>query len=143
MGKAQPTRRSQLAVKAVNPRDGSIWSVTISHARLQAAARRSSGQLKEAAYLVPMVLQSPSAVFRGLLREEDEPKAGEGWLCYCGVPQRAYRQDGSVTDPWPGEVFLVFVNGDRIAYNWYWTRCSREDASLPEEDDTRFKERLL
>jgi len=132
-----------LAVRAVHPRDGKPFSIQVSYAKLQAARRRSLGQVLEAAHLVPEVLQKPLAVFQGLRREADEPERGENWLCYCGRPARAYHANGRPRPPWPGEVFLVFVNDERIAYNWYWTEADPKDANLPLDHSVRFKERVL
>jgi len=60
------------------------------------------GQVNEAAFVLPMVLQRPTAIFEGLLREGDEPggPGAEGWRCYCGIPDRAYNKDGSQREPW-------------------------------------------
>ncbi len=100
MGK-MTTRRKALAVEAVNPQDGKPMVVMFDQRKLLACRDRSQGQLKEAAYTVPMILQHPKAIFGGLLREADEPKRPqeEGWLCYCGVPETAFAQDGTETTP--------------------------------------------
>jgi hypothetical protein len=64
-------------------------------------ARRSRGQIKECAFVVPVILQRPTAIFEGLRMDEDEDTRGVGWRCYCGVPAVAYRADGSEQRPWP------------------------------------------
>ena len=143
MGEPTETRRERLAVQAVNPVDGKPFSVQISHAKLQAVRGRSIGQVLEAAYTVPEVLQSPSAVFKGLKREADDPPQGENWLCYCGRPSHAYQADGKPREPWPGEVFLVFVSDELIVYNWYWVEVDPENANLPLDHSVRFRERVL
>ena len=119
--------------------------VMYSQEKLQAIAKRSLGQVKEAAFAVLSILQQPKAIFRGLLREFDEPArgGGEGWLCYCGIPPTAYNEDGSPRDPWPDEVMMVFVDSERIVYNWYWCPCDPDDPSLPEDYSVRFRERVL
>ena len=119
--------------------------VTVSHQKLLSLIQRSEGQIKEAATTVPMVLQKPRAVFRGLMRDGDEPRAKseEGWLCYCGVPAVAYNADGSERAPWPNEVFLVFVSSEKVVYNWYWSPCDPQNPELPEGYLERFKERAL
>ena len=119
------SRRTYLKLKARRP-EGGECEVQISYDRMQAVGRRSMGHAKEAAYIVPMVLLSPTAVFEGLRRDEDEDRQGYGWRCYCGVPDRAYRMDGSQRSPYPGQVYLVFVNDEGVAYNWRWeSRRSR------------------
>ena len=87
-------RREYITIAAVNPIDGKPCEVLISYERMQAVGRRSLGHAKECAYLVPFVLQHPTAVFEGIRREEDEAREGVGWRCYCGIPDRSYSQDG-------------------------------------------------
>jgi hypothetical protein len=137
------TRREPLTVNAINPSDGKSYEVQVSHAKLMACARRSIGQIKEAAEVVPMILQHPGTIFRGLCRDMDEPGVGFGRLCYCGIPTKAYRQDGAETAPWPGYVFLVFVSDDNVAYNWYWSKADSDTPNLPEGHEIRFKEKAL
>lgn len=142
MGKHTATRRERLVIGAIDPGTGSLFAVTISLARIRAACR-SHGQALEAAQLVPMILQRPRAIFEGLRREADEPHRGSGWRCYVGIPDRAYDQRGNRREPWPNEVFLVFVSDDFIAYNWYWYSCSEDNSDLPEGHAERFRKRLL
>ena len=97
----------------------------------------------EAAWLLPAALQKPSAVFRGLMRDADEPHAGHGWCCYCLLPDVAFARDGSRRPLRPNRVFLVFVNEAKVAYNWYWAQCAKDHADLPIDYVTRFRERLL
>jgi hypothetical protein len=135
------SRRTYLKLKARRP-EGGECEVQISYERMQAVGRRSMGQAKEAAYLVPLVLQSPTAVFEGLRRDEDEDRGGYGWRCYCGVPDRAYRIDGTQRPPYPGQVYLVFVNDEGVAYNWRWENADTTDPDLPENHSVRFQHRL-
>jgi hypothetical protein len=93
--------------------------------------------------MVPAILQRPTAIFEGLRRDEDEDRWGYGWRCYCGRPDRAYRADGSAIQPYADQVYLVFVNDERVAYNWRWEKSDPENRSLPVDDETRFKQRLL
>ena len=120
-------------------------TVTYSYEKVMASAGRSQGQIQEAACIVPMILQQPKAVFLGLMRDVDEPRQEreEGWLCYSGVPALAYNEDGSSKSAWPGEVFLVFVNREKVVYNWYWYQCDPDNPGLPEGHATRFRERVL
>jgi hypothetical protein len=72
------SRRTYLKLKARRP-EGGECEIQISYDRMQAVGRRSMGQAKEAAYIVPFILQSPTAVFEGLRRDEDEAREGYGW----------------------------------------------------------------
>lgn len=140
----KPTRRERLTIEAVNPEDGKSCEVLISYDRIQFVGRISQGHTKECAELVPMILQSPKAVFEGLLRDEDDDKRGLGWRCYCGIPDKAYMPNGDERPPWPNQVFMVFINRERVAYNWRWEQSSSKDPDLPAEHvPERFKRRLL
>ena len=143
MRKTGTARRTALSVAAIHPQTGKTVNLLLSHAKLQAISRRSRGQILECAELVPMALQEPSAIFRGLRREHDEPHQGCGRLCYCGVPSKAYSKDGQQLPPWPGEVFLVFVSEDDVVYNWYGTKCDPDDANLPKNFSVQYRERLI
>jgi hypothetical protein len=137
------TRRQFILIAAVDPVDGKTSEVQISFERMQTVARRSLGHAKECGYLLPYVLQNPTAIFEGLTIEADEDRRGVGWRCYCGVPAHSYRADGTEAPPYPGQVFLVFVNEERIAYNWRWEQADRDEPTLPHNHDRRFKRRLL
>jgi hypothetical protein len=66
---------------------------------------------------VPLILQKPTAIFQGLTRDEDEDRRGYGWRCYCAIPENSYQSDGTAGFPYPGQVYLVFVNDEGVAYN--------------------------
>ncbi len=120
-----------------------MGEVQVSFDRMQAVGKRSVGQAKECGFIVPAILQGPTAIFEGLRRDEDEDRWGEGWRCYCGIPTVAYHFDGTERKPYPGQVYLVFVNTDRVAYNWRWEKADPNDCKLPQHHETRFKTRLL
>lgn len=71
------------------------------------------------------------------------PRQGVGWRCYCGIPEFAYHSDGTERRPYPGQVYLVFVNDEGVAYNWRWEKADPDDPNLPQNFETRFKTRLL
>ena len=143
MGIEDKTRREYLKINAIDPANGKFLEVQISFNRIQTVGKRSQGHASECAYIVPQILQKPSAIFEGLCLDADEPHRGYGWLCYCGIPTCSYTTDGQTKDPWPNEVFLVFINDEKVAYNWYWTACDDDNHDLPKDHDTRFKKRLL
>ena len=144
MSSPGPTRRDYITLLGIEPKDGSLTcEVQISFDRMQAVGRRSMGHAKECGLIVPMILENPSAIFEGLRRDEDEDRWGYGWRCYCGLPEFSYRPDGSSAPPYFGQVYLVFVNDERIAYNWRWEKADPDNPSLPIGHETRFKQRLL
>jgi len=136
------SRRQCLTLAAVDPTDGSNQTVQISYDRIQALGRRSRGHTKECACIMPMILQKPSAIFAGLRRDEDEDRWGCGWRCYCGIPDKAYATDGAERPPYKDQVYLVFVNDQRVAYNWRWEKADPDDPRLPVDHEKRFKRRL-
>jgi len=109
MAESEGSRRQFITIEAIQP-DGTMGTVQISFDRMQAVGRRSMGQAKECGYIVPAILQQPTAIFQGLRRDEDEDPRGFGWRCYCGIPAHSYRADGTQGRPYVGQVYLVFVN---------------------------------
>ncbi len=143
MAEQPVARRQYLQLDAVDPDNGKTTKVQISHDRLMAVALRSMGHASEASFIVPHILQKPTAIFEGLRQDEDEDKRGVGWRCYCGVPPHSYRTDGTAGPPYSGQVYLVFVNRDKIAYNWRWEKADPSDPALPLGHENRFKTRRL
>jgi hypothetical protein len=143
MASRDESRRDRLTIAARDPLGEGVCEVHISHQRVMAVGRRSMGQAKECGYTVPAVLQQPTAVFEGLRRDEDEDPRGAGWRCYCGVPDCSFRQDGSRAAPYAGQVFLVFVNDEGVAYNWRWEKADPDDSNLPRDHEARFARKLL
>lgn len=143
MAEPDASRRKYITLQAVEPKDGTLTcEVLISFDRMQTVGKRSMGHAKECAYIVPMILQQPSAIFEGLRRDEDEDRWGYGWRCYCGVPDRAYNADGSQRSAYPGQIYVVFVNDEKVAYNWRWEKADPDNPTLPVDHDERFKQRL-
>ena len=143
MAEADNTRRQPLLLNAIDPTDGKLITVQLLYDRLMVVSRLSVGFAKEAAFTVPHVLQRPIAIFEGLRRDEDEDPRGVGWRCYCGIPPCSYRLDGTDAPPHRGQVYMVFVNLDRIAYNWRWDKADCVNPDLPINYESRFKLRLL
>jgi hypothetical protein len=144
MSRENGSRRQYLTLLAIEPKDGSLsCEVLVSFDRMQSVARRGMGHAKECGLIVPAILQKPSAIFEGLRQDDDEDRRGFGWRCYCGIPEHSFRADGSEARPYPGQVYLVFVNDERVVYNWRWERADPNDPFLPLNHETRFKKRLL
>lgn len=142
MAKGKATRRDYLSFAALEP-DGSTSKVLVSYERMQTVAKRSMGHAKECGYIVPTLLEQPTAIFEGLRLDEDEDRQGYGWRCYCGIPTAAFRADGTSRPAYPDQVYLVFVNDERVAYNWHWEKADPDDLNLPVDHADRFKKRLL
>lgn len=65
-------------------------------------------------------------------------------LCYVGLPDRAYDyESGQRREPWPGLVYLVYVNASMFVYSFVWAKADPDVPYLPVAHDTRFKEKLL
>ena len=137
------SRREYLSLAAINPVDGKPCEVMISYDRMQSVAKRSMGQVKECGFIIPYILQHPAAIFEGLRRDEDEDSRGVGWLCYCGIPEHAYTQDGIEIRPYRGQTYLVFVNEEKVAYNWRWEQADSKNPQFPIDHEKRFRKQLL
>src|SRR5690606_16567127 len=79
MAKEERTRRQYLTLMAIEPGDGTLTcEILVSFDRMQAVAKRSMGHTKECGLILPQILQTPSAIFEGLRRDEDEDRSGVG-----------------------------------------------------------------
>jgi hypothetical protein len=144
MSEKKESRRQYLTLQAINPDDGKLTAeVQISYERMQTVGKRSMGHAKECGIIVPMILKNPTAIFEGLTKEEDEDRRGYGWRCYCGIPDESYHTDGTTGRPHPGQVYLVFVNDQQVAYNWRWEKADPDNPKLPLGHATRFRKCLL
>jgi hypothetical protein len=146
MNNPQPpnkTRRQLLTLEAIDPDNGRTCGVMISYDRMRAVAARGMGAAKEAGEIVPFILRQPAAIFEGLRDDRDEDPKGCGFRCYCGIPTTAFSTDGSPRRPFPGQVFLVFVNDEGVAYNWRWDKSDPDNPRLPADHTTRFRSKRL
>src|SRR5437899_8175899 len=144
MAEGRESRREYLILQALHPATRKLTAqVQISYDRMQTVGRRSLGHAKECGYIVPAILQRPTAIFEGLRRDEDEDSRGVGWRCYCGVPDHSYRRDGTEAAPYANQVYLVFINDEGVAYNWRWEKADLDQPNLPVDYQTRFKKQLL
>lgn len=133
------TPRDCVSLLAIDPNTHQTWELLLRHSLMDWTAKRGMGAALELAHTVPWALLHPTAIFRGN-RDEGEPD----WLCYVSLPDEAFHyRTGQRRPAWPSQVFLVFVDGDRIVYNWHWEPADPRDSRLPEQYATRFDERVL
>ena len=85
---------------------------------------------------------------------------GFGNVIWRGVQAFAFAGFCGITHPWlilgrcfrapfrrlaqaVNQVFLVFVNRDKVAYSWRWARADKADDRLPHNHEERFERRAL
>ena len=72
-----------------------------------------------------------------------EPMLAENRKASTGSALNAYHSDGAKRSAYPGQVYLVCVNDDGVAYNWRWEKADPDDLRLPQNHANRFKKKLL
>ncbi len=80
-----------------------------------------------------MVIENPLMIFKGLERDGKEDA-----LCFVGKPDRF--GDGWKAPASPGWIFLVFVTGDGVIFEWRWEKSVSESDSNPSDCNARFGE---
>jgi hypothetical protein len=137
------SRRSYASVPALDPHDGEEWDLLISPKTLEWAAKGGKGVALELAYTVRWSMRNPDAVFLGV-RDLDREISEDNWLCYVARPNFAYnlKTGEKVVPAWRDEVFLVFVNEERVYYLSYWCKCDAMERHLPMDYEGRFRERV-
>ena len=131
------------SVAAINPDDGRPWQIGVPRAVQQRMLDKGRGRVLEFAEVVVPNLMHPAAVFRGI-RDSDWGEGDDEGLCYVCTPTAAYDYKRHVeVNAWPGQVLLVFVNGERELYNWRWERADPERPDRPLGWETRFRESAI
>jgi hypothetical protein len=133
LDKRLPPRRGYEVRPAIDPHDGGQWDIRFNIEELARRRISSRGRLLEIAHVATEVLLFPAAIFQGLRGEREE-----SWICYSGKPTKAYRSDGSQRAPNPSEVHLVFVNAERVAYDYRWEHMDMDYPGRPVGWRTRF-----
>lgn len=137
------SRRDHTSIEAIDPADGKPWELLLSGTLLARVGKHSMGKSLELAHSVTNVLRYPKAIFQGI-RDLDRDVVQDDWLCYVGVPPHAYDyKTDERRSPWQGQTMLIYVNGDRVIYNWYWASAHNKVAFLPEDYEDRFEQRVL
>ena len=127
-------RREPFTLDAFDPLNGTC-EVYIRERRMLTIARLGRWKLLEARELVPEVLSHPSVIFEGLRWEGDEDKDRPGWRCYCAKPTYMYDRQGNGVNADGNQVFVVFVNDQRVVYNWRWAFASDDDSEVPKGEN--------
>jgi hypothetical protein len=132
-------RRESSIVKAICPFNGKLWDLRIT-ARLIGHASKIPGRARELAYIVPHILLNPRKMFKGI-RDIDKEVEDDNWLCYCCRPDFAYdHRTGEKRKPWLGKTVAVYVNFERVVYNWFWLEADKSNIHLPIDHANRFGE---
>ena len=136
------TRQNEFCVPlALNPSTRKCdWTIYLDRDFVRWCRNRGMGATKELVFLVPQVLKDPTCVFRGLRWERDESRKSRdrpGWLCYCGLPDKAFLAGGRAIPPYQGEVFLVFLDDDKYVYHCGWEEADAVHPTKPVNRDER------
>ena len=135
--KSLASRRNSFIYPALDVIAGGFWDVRIFERDIVRKAGIDVGRAKEAAFCTQEVLKQPRRVYQGLRdRGEDE------WLCYCGIPLNSYHPNGTPRPPKEDRLFLVYVNCDRVAYDWSWVDCNPDHTAIPVDYLSRFKRQV-
>lgn len=137
------SRRGYETVKALDPHDGGEWDLLVSHLTMDRTVKRGRGAVNELAHTVRTAILRPAAIFQGV-RDLEREISEDRWLCYVTRPNFAYnlKTGEKVIPAWDDEVFLVFVNDERVYYMSYWCKCDPIDTHLPFGHEDRFRERV-
>ena len=98
--------------------------------------------------LCPKRSTVPMRFLKGLRFDDDEPRHcdSQGWRCYAKHPARRYNDKGGTFATPKGRIFLVFVDTDKIVYNWTWDETDEEalvrGEHLPVDYKTRFDKQI-
>lgn len=130
---------------AVGPTGASDLQVLVPNHRLRFVVKQGIGAIYETAKIVPLVLARPTMIYEGIRYDEDDERfsGNDGWLCYSAAPGRSFHYGTGNPIQRRGEVLLVFVNSDRVAYNWRWEDEDPEKPGTPLEVEGRFARELL
>jgi len=101
------------------------------------------GRTRELVDAVRWALLHPASVYRGIRDIDNEIDEDDG-LCYVAAPPRAYDyRTGEQRPAWNNEVMLVFVNEERVLFNWFWVKVDPSDRRLPVDHEIRFREKVF
>lgn len=138
------TRSGYHNITTVDPRDGSSWELAVPPALLKKCSKRGLAATKDLAFAVKEGLEKRkiAGIFHGVRDTDNGSRGDDDYLCYVILAERRYRDDG--TDYAPiGKVLLVFVDEERVIYNFYWSDTEPGSEKLPEDHNERFLRKLI
>jgi hypothetical protein len=136
--KVLPERTGYHKIQAIDPHDGKFWDVRVSLERVRHITSRSRGQAMELAHIVPEVLLQPTAIFQGV-RDEGE----KDWLAYCGLPSHSFDRHGDRRLLREDSFYFIFINADRVVYNFRWDMGRSGNSRFPANWEDRFLKKVL
>lgn len=118
---------------------GKLGTAFVPFELVEYVAKGPDWRLKQLLHLVPPILETPTAVFRGLRKEEPD------WLAYVGKPKVDYEgfRDACEVPADPNHVFVVNLTDRREVYNFVWVEAEPGEADLPVGYRERYRERIL
>jgi hypothetical protein len=134
-------------IEGIDPRTGKPCQLYVSTRTIKLIGqKRIEGLAKEFGELVPYTVQRRGlkSAFRGVT-DRDSEQGEPDWTVYVSKPTYAYdHKRGIKVDPWKGEVFIVFVDGDGLIRWADWYEADPKNPYLPAgHDQGRFLERLI
>ena len=139
----QESRREYITIVAIDPIYGKPCEVLISYDRIQAVGREvlvTPKNVHISFRLFCNILRPFLKVFGGTRTNPAKALAGDVTAAFRN---KSFLQDGTPIRPYAGQIYLVFVNDENVAYNWRWEKSDESDLRLPRDHDTRFRRRLL
>lgn len=134
-------------IQGLDPQTGSKnCPLYVDDRTMDLAARKGRGAALELAELVPNTVQGNwfASAWKGVT-DYDTEEGDEAWTVYVSTPPYAYDHKRAIkVDPWEGEVFMVFADGDGLI-RWYgWGKADPNNPKLPiDHDQHRFGRQLL
>lgn len=133
------SRQGYPSIETVDPRDGGKWTVLLAPALIAKCKKRGIGMAKDLAFSVRQGMSNPRCIrriFHGV-RDTDRTRGDDDYLCYTLKPPRRYFDDGDEPVP-PNKILLVFLDDERVIYNFYWSDTCDRDENQPIDYDSRF-----
>lgn len=155
------SRPGYRSIETLDPRDGGLWTLLISPSLVTKCGKKGMADAKDLAFSLMPAMQDPKQirrVFRGVRdavgkcqygcdAECGHPRVShrgdDGYLCYAVRPtSRHVGRDGTPVSVPMDRILLVFVNDERVIYNFYWEQCSLDGSNLPIDHEERFAEQI-